>query len=148
MVVLLVLVFSVLFLVVVIILSTRFWMSSSRCIDESTLSSILAIPFLLLFLAYNLSTSSLGCNVLRMVISFRALWSICLSFSLVHFMNGPEYLTRRAAKVFIHLITFLLDSFVSSSFLVLQGYYLLIFFFFIIISLLEIIKFIELLEII
>ena len=28
-----------------------------------------------------------------MVISFLALWSICLSYSLVHFKNGPEYLT-------------------------------------------------------
>ena len=29
-----------------------------------------------------------------MVISFSVLWSIGLSSSLVHFMNGSEYLTR------------------------------------------------------
>ena len=43
---------------------------------------------------YSLSTSSLGCNALCMVISLIVLWSICLSSSLVHFRKGPEYLTR------------------------------------------------------
>ena len=42
---------------------------------------------------YYLSTSSLGCNALCMVISFLVLSSICLS-SRVHFKKGPEYLTR------------------------------------------------------
>ena len=52
-----------------------------------------------------------------MVITFHVLWFICLSFSLVHFKNGPEYLTRSTAQVFIPLIRFLQHSFVSSSFL-------------------------------
>ena len=56
-------------------------------------------------------------------------WSICLSSSLVHFKNGPEYLTRGTAQVFVPLIRFLLHSFVSSSFLVLLIYCFLIFFF-------------------
>ena len=47
---------------------------------------------------YNLSTSSLGCNDLCMVISFLVLWSICLSSSLVHLRKGPEYLTRAQPK--------------------------------------------------
>ena len=44
------------------------------------------------------------------------LWSICWSSSLVHFKNGSEYLT---AQVFIPLISFLLCSLLSGSFLVL-----------------------------
>ena len=78
---------------------------------------------------YSLSMSSLGCSALCMVISFLVLWSICLSSSLVHFRKGPEYLTSDTAQVFIPLITFLLESFVSSSFLVLLRYSLWIFFF-------------------
>ena len=44
---------------------------------------------------------------------FFVLWSICLSSSPVHFKKGPEYLTRGTAQVFILLVGFLLDSFVS-----------------------------------
>ena len=57
---------------------------------------------------YSLSTSSLGCNALCMVVSFLVLWSICLSSSLVLFNNGPEYLTRGTAQLFIPLTMFLL----------------------------------------
>ena len=71
---------------------------------------------------YSLSTTTLGCNALCMVISFLVLWSICLSSSLVHFRNGREYLTRGTAEVFIPLMRFLQESFVSSSFLVLLRY--------------------------
>ena len=78
---------------------------------------------------YSLSTSSLGCNAICMVISFLVLYSTCLNYSLVHFKNGPEYLTRCTAEVFIPLISFLWYSFVSSSFLVLLWYSSLIFFF-------------------
>ena len=78
---------------------------------------------------YSLSTSSLGCNALCMVISFQALWSICLSSSLVHLRKGAEYLTKDTAQVFIPFIRFLLLSFVSSSFLVLLRYYVWILFF-------------------
>ena len=55
-------------------------------------------------------------------ISFLVLWSICLSSSLVHLREGPEYLTSGIAQVFISLIRFLLLSFISSSFLVLLRY--------------------------
>ena len=63
--------------------------SSSRCIDASTLSSMLASPFCLPFLS--LSTSSLVSNALCMVTSFLVLWFICRSSSLVCFKNGPDY---------------------------------------------------------
>ena len=86
----------------------------------STLSSMLACPLLPFFFdTYSLSTSSLGCNALCMVISFLVRLCICLSSSLVHFRKGPEYLTRSTAQLFTPLIRFLLESFVSSSFLVL-----------------------------
>ena len=84
------------------------------------LSSMLASPLPPSFLeTYNLSTSSLGCNALCIVISFLVLWSICLCSSLVHLRKGPDYLTSGTAHVFIPLIRFLLLSFVLSSFLVL-----------------------------
>ena len=92
--------------------------------DVSTLSSMLASPLPPFFhCTYSLSTSSLGCNALCMVISFLVPWSICLSSSLVHLRKGPEYLTRSTAQVFIPLIRFLQLSFVLSSFLVLLRYY-------------------------
>ena len=88
-----------------------------------TLSSMLAIPLPPSFLGtYSLSTSSLVCNALCLVISFLVLWSIYLSSSLIHLRKGPEYLKRGTAQVFIPLIRFLLESFVSSSFLVLLRY--------------------------
>ena len=92
---------------------------SSRCNDASTLSSIQASPQPPSFLdTYNLSTSSLGCNALCMVISFLVRWSICLRFSQGHFKNGPEYLTRGIARAVTPYIRFILYSFVSSSFLI------------------------------
>ena len=91
--------------------------------DASTVSSMLASPLPPSFLdTYSLSTSSLGCNALCMVISFLVLWSICLSSSRVHLRKGPEYLTSGTAQVFIPLMRFLLESFVSSSFHVLLRY--------------------------
>ena len=70
-------------------------LSSSHCIDVSTLSSVLASPLPSSFLdTYSLSTSSLECNALCMVISFLVLWSICLSSSLVNLRKGPEYLSK------------------------------------------------------
>ena len=103
---------------------------SNRCINASTLSSVLASPLPPTFLdTYSLSTSSLGYNALCMVISFLVLWSICLSSSLVYFKSGPEYLMRITARVSIPLIRFLRHSFVSSSFLFLLRYSFLIFFF-------------------
>ena len=125
-------VLSVLFLVAVISLSQCFsLLYSSRCIDATTLSSILVRPLPFSFLdIYRLSMSSLGCNALCMVISFLVLWSICLSSSLVHLKNGPGHLTRKTALLFIPLIRFWLYSFVSSSFLVFLRYSFLIFFFY------------------
>ena len=119
-VILLSIVLSVLFLMAVISPRSCFSMSSSsRCMDVSTLSSMLASLLLPSFLGtYSLSTSSLESNALCMVIIFLVLWSICLSSSLVHFRKCPGYITRDT-EVFILLIWFLLESFVSSSFLVL-----------------------------
>ena len=118
--VLLILVSSVLSLEVVISLSPHFYMwSSSRCINASTLASIMVSLLPPSFLdTYSLSTSSLGCNAVCMVISFLMIWSICF-FSLINFKNGPEYLTKGTALVFISFIGFQLYSFVSSRFLVL-----------------------------
>ena len=115
---------SVLFLMAVMSPCSCFSMlSSSHCIDASTLSSMLASPLLPSFLdTYSLSTSSPGCYALCVIISFLVLWSICLSLSLVHLRKGPEYLTRCTAQVLIPLIRFLLDSFVSSSFLLILKY--------------------------
>ena len=78
---------------------------------------------------YSLSTSSLGCKALCIVISFLVLWSLCVNLSQVHLRKGLEYLTSSTAQVFIPLIRFWLLSFVSSSFLVLQRYSFWIFFF-------------------
>ena len=87
------------------------------------MSSMLASPLPPSFLdTYSLSTLSLGCNALCMVISFLVLWSICLSSSLVHLRKCPEYLTRGTAQVFIPLMRFLLESFVPSSFRVLISF--------------------------
>ena len=65
------------------------------------------------------STSFLGCKALGLVISFLVLWSICFCSPLVYLRKGPEYLTSGTAQVFIPLIRFRQESFVSSDFLVL-----------------------------
>ena len=78
---------------------------------------------------YSLSTSSLGYKALCVVIRFLSLLSIYLSYFLVHFKNGPEYLTRDTDQAFIAFISFRLYSLVLSSFLVLLRYSFLIFFF-------------------
>ena len=99
-----------LFLIVVIILSPRFFnivfKSLIRCIDPSTLSSMLTNPLSPFLDTYNLSTLSLGCKALCIVVSFLVLWSIYLSSSLVHLKNNPEYLPRGTAQVFIPLMSF------------------------------------------
>ena len=58
--------------------------------------------------------------------SWVILFSICWSSSLVHFKNGPEYLTRGTEHVFIPLMRFLLRSLLSSSS---EEIFFLIFFF-------------------
>ena len=71
-------------------------------------------------------------NLVSCVLFLVAIISLTLRFfllsSLVHFMNGPEYLTKRSAQVFIHLMRFLLFSLVSSNFLVLLRFSFLIVF--------------------
>ena len=47
-------------------------------------------------------------HALCIVISFLILWSMCFSSSLVHFKNGPEYLTRQTAQVSIHIVIFII----------------------------------------
>ena len=74
--------------------------------------------FLYLFLIHKVCQR----HALCMVISFLIFWSICLSSSLVPFRKGPENVTRDIAQVFIPLIRFLLESFVSSSFLIFRRY--------------------------
>ena len=65
------------------------------------------------FFLYMQSMWSLGFKALCIVINFFVLWSIC-------FKNGPEYLIRRTAQVFIPLMRFLLQSLVLRSFLLLK----------------------------
>ena len=52
---------------------------------------------------YRLSKSSEWCKTLCRVIDFFfVLWFICLCSILVHLQNGPEYLTKGTAQLFIH----------------------------------------------
>ena len=113
---------SVLFLVTVINLPPRFLCSLLAVV--STLQRYLQC-WRVLFLfppfldTYSLSTSSLPCKVLCIVICcfcfvvcfcfcffFFVLWFICRSSSLVHFKNGLKYLTSISP-----LVRFLLRSF-------------------------------------
>ena len=91
---LLILVWSVLFLVAVINLPLRLSTKySSRCIKALTLSSMLVSPLPTSFLnTYSLSTSSLGWKALCIVISL-LFWSICLCSSLATFKNRSEFHT-------------------------------------------------------
>ena len=107
--------------------SAFFYVVFEYFINASTLSSMLESPLPPSFQdTYSQSTSSLGCNALCVVISFLVLWSTCLSSSLIHFKNCPEYLMRGTAQVFIPFIRYLLHSLVPSSFLVLLRYSFLI----------------------
>ena len=96
-----------------------------RCIDDILNSGESSSSF---FNTHSLSTSSLECKVLWMVLSFLLLWSICLISPLVHFKNSPEYVTKMIVQAFISL-RFLLYSLVSRNVILLR-YSLLIFFFF------------------
>ena len=53
-----------------------------------------------------------------------------LNSSVIHFKNGPEYLTRGTAQVSISFMRFLQCNLVSNSFLILLRYSFLIFFFY------------------
>ena len=61
-----------------------------------------------------LSMWFLRCKALYVVINFLVLWNFSLSFSLVHFKNSLEYLTRATLKVFIPLMRFLPQKFSGS----------------------------------
>ena len=89
--------------------------SSSPCIDTYMHFLILVSPLPPSFL-YKYNLSSLRYKALCRVINF-ILWFICMSS--FHFKNGLKYLTRETNQVFIHLITFLLQSLVLRSFLLL-----------------------------
>ena len=76
-----------------------FMLFSRHCIDASTLSSVLATSLPLPFLdTYSLLRSFLGYEALCIIIinNFPILWFLYFS-SLVHFKNGPEYLTMETA---------------------------------------------------
>ena len=126
-VVLLIFVICVLFLHVVINLSLFFliW-SSSLCIDESKLSSMLVSslppPFLV---TYSLSISSPGCKVLCIVINFYVLWTIYRSSSFVHLKYGLHNVTWRTSQVFIYLMRWILQYLASVCFLVRLKYHFL-----------------------
>ena len=96
--------------------SVLFYVALESCIDASTPSSMLIH-----------------------IVCQRRLWDVIpyawslvylffSPFALVHFKKGPEYLSKQTGQVFIPLIRFLQDSFVSSSFLVPLRYSFLIFF--------------------
>ena len=88
--------------------------------EDLTLSWMLASSFPPSFLdSYSLSISSLGYKAWYILMIFLVLSSICRSSFLVHFKNGPEYITKRITKVLIPLVRFQLYCFVSRSFLVL-----------------------------
>ena len=97
-------------------------LSLTPCLDASTQSLMMGNPLPPFFLdTYSLSVLSLGCNAFCIIINFLVLRSICLTSSLVHFKNGPEYLTRGTAQVL------LLPSLVSRGFLVLLRFSYLFF---------------------
>ena len=87
------------------------YIPSNPCfVVVATLYSIFLGPFPPSFLdAYSLSMSSLGCKAFWIVINFLVFWSISLSSSRVHYRNGPKYLTKETALVFIPLIRLLYD---------------------------------------
>ena len=60
--------------------------------------------------------TSLKCKALCIVMSFLVLWFICWSSSLIHFKNGPKYLSMGTIQLFIPLMRFLPCGLVSDSF--------------------------------
>ena len=135
--VLLMLVFSVLFLVAVISLSPHFlfslWVAVSM---HQRFLQCWKVHFILISftslgckcLHILISFTSLGCKCLHIVISFLVVWSIHLTFSLIYFKNDPKYLISRTVLVFIPLMRFLQHTLLSRCFLVLKRYSFLIFF--------------------
>ena len=90
---------SVLFLVDRNSFPSRFFMhSSSRCIDASTLSWMIANPLHTFFF---LTHTVRVCQILCIKMGFRVLGSICRRSSLVPIKNGSDILTRLTALEFI-----------------------------------------------
>ena len=91
--------FSFLFIVMLLLLllsAVIFFIFSFQCCPQVCFFLLIHqhnpqcwLVFFLLFLKYMLS---LWCKVCYIVINFLVLWSVCLSFSLVHFKNGPGHL--------------------------------------------------------
>ena len=71
--------------------------SLSRCINVILNSIKFSISSFFLG-SYSLSTSSLGCKALFIVITFHVLSCICFSSSHIPVINDSEYLRRRQPK--------------------------------------------------
>ena len=97
-----VLMFPMLLPAVVINLSLCFSLCS-RCVDAFTQSSMMAIPFLVSFLAHIVCLSSLGFKALCIVNNFLIIWSICLFFACT-FKENSKYLTKWISQLFIPFI--------------------------------------------
>ena len=101
-IVLLIFVFSVLFLVVEISFFPLFHVIFESRIDVSTQSLMLVSPHpasLLICIVYLCPL----CKALCIVICFLVPWSICWSSPHLHFKIGPEYLTRWGEPRFLSL---------------------------------------------
>ena len=86
---------------------------SSLHIDASRLVSCLLPSFLDVYsLCYLSDVKPCASST-----NFFALWLICLGFSLTHFKNSPDYLTRGTAQVLISLMRFLPQNLILTSFL-------------------------------
>ena len=84
--------------------------SSSPLMDVSTQSLVLVSRILPFFLdTHSLSMSSLGLKATRIVINSLVLCSICMSFSLVHFRNDPDYITISNDQMYFVLLSILAD---------------------------------------
>ena len=120
-----------LFLVAVISFPPRFLLwSSSCCIDASSLSwTLVSRVSPSFFDTYILSTSSLGCRAICIVISFLVLWSICLGFLWSTSRMAPSILWGRQPKYLSLLWDFcyVFFFFVLSCFFVLLKYSFLFF---------------------
>ena len=86
--------------------SFQFGDRSSFSAGACSFSSLFS--FLSSFTFYCLCTSCRGWKALCTLMCFLDLWYISWSFSLVHFKNGPKYLMKWTAHVFISLKSFLL----------------------------------------
>ena len=117
-VVLFIFMFSVLIHVAVISLSALF-LCCHRVLIVLMHPRYLQCLWLLFLLLFLTNTACLyyhsKCKALCIAIRFLVDWFFCLTYSFVHFKNGPEYLTKGTAWVFIPLIRLLVQILVSRS---------------------------------